>query len=90
MIDTPTSLAGGDNLQPAPKDTIDAIEAIWKTRRDAIHPGRQHTLTCQKAEVEFFAGAMSALQAMGYQYPAYWVIAIMSGRRIPEIKKVTK
>ena len=86
---TPITLAGGD-LQPAPKDLTAAIELTWAARRDTQHPGRQHTITCQKAEVEFFAGAMAAMQALGYQPPTYWVICIMTGRRLPELNKAKK
>ena len=86
MLDTPVSLAGGDNLQPASPDVTKAIETVWAARRDTQHPGRQHTLTCQKAEGEFYAGAMAAMQTLGLQPPAYWVICIMTGRRLPELK----
>lgn len=87
---TPITLAGGDDLQPAPKDLTAAVEEVWVSRRNTQHPGRQHTIACQKAEVEFFAGAMAAMQTLGYQPPTYWVICIMTGRRLPELNKAKK
>lgn len=69
-----------------------AIEKQWKGRAEArgLKPG---SAAYSKAEVEFFTGAMSALNAvfpnteddrLSPMVPVLWVINAMSGRPIAE------
>lgn len=72
-----------------------AIEAMWRGRakEQSLKPG---TKTYAKQELEFFTGAMAALNAvfpnekpdqLSAAVPVRWVINALSGRPIaPEIK----
>jgi len=77
------------------RPVIDKVEAQWLTRAKAqfLNPKTQ---AYKKAEVEFFMGAMAALQAMDpdapegqmtTSIPPIWVINIMSGRNVVEVPK---
>jgi hypothetical protein len=78
------------------KDTTEvrqAIEQSWRSRATAqgVKPG---SVASRRAEVEFFAGAMAAMQALfpnednpdaiSKLVPPIWVINIMSGRPVVE------
>lgn len=75
--------------------TKEAIEQAWLSRAKAqyLKPG---TVKYRTAEVEFFAGAMSTLQALfpnedpsrlSAAVPPIWTICAMSGRPIVEVAK---
>ena len=66
-----------------------SIEQQWMRRSDVqgLTPGSKKYA---QAEVEFFAGAMAALGAQGFEVPACWVVAIMSGRPVVERAKHAK
>lgn len=68
-----------------------AIEKRWLDR--AAHNFKKGTKAYSTAKIEFFTGAMAALHAVlsqeeniaqdeisGYSMPAFWVLALMSGR----------
>jgi len=65
-----------------PADVREAIVAQWHSRAKVQGLGKPTSAKYLNARAEFFAGAMTALGAMGYQPPAYWVIAIFTGREI--------
>lgn len=73
------------------------IEQVFRNRLEQAHglnlPADKRKLTSAKiraAEVEFFAGAMAAIQELSdapdkadkLQAPPIWVISLMSGRSI--------
>lgn len=71
-----------------------AVEEGWKQRviGQDLTPG---SMKYRRAEVEFFAGAMTAMNAvmpaenpqnMGPAVPAIWIINAISGRPIVEVK----
>lgn len=62
------------------------IEQQWMRRSDA-HGLKPGSSKYAKAEAEFFVGAMAALDAQGFELPAYWAIAIMSGRPVVDRAK---
>lgn len=68
--------------QPAPAAMLDQIEQQWRSRAKAQGlPGPQ-SITYQKAEAEYFVGAMATLDVCGYAPPMRWIMAIMSDRSI--------
>jgi hypothetical protein len=79
-----------------------AIEQAWRDRVEAqglkgapIPPDGRGSVTYRKAEVEFFAGVMAALQVlhpnttepglMSNAIPAGWVLHALSGRPIVDM-----
>ena len=75
-----TDQTPADQVFP-PADVREAIVAQWHSRAK-VQGYRDGSNEYLNARAEFFAGAMTALGAMGYQPPAYWVIAIFTGREI--------
>lgn len=68
--------------QPAAPDLLRHIELQWLDRaRVQGLPGLKSPVY-QKAETEFFVGAMAALDACGYAPPIKWVMAIMSAGNV--------
>ena len=76
-------------------NTKEKIETMWLKR--AVDQGLSFkSKTYRKQEVEFFAGAMAAIEAMdesprelgtmSKQVPVIWIINIMSGRPVVERK----
>jgi hypothetical protein len=65
-----------------PSDLLAAIEQHWLGRAKMQNMPGPTSLTYKKAEIEFFAGAMAALDAGGFTIPAKWVMAAMSGRNV--------
>lgn len=63
----------------APAELLRAIEQNWKQR--VIGGSAQNSA---RVELEFFAGAMSALSHLGFDIPVTWVMKGLSGRRIVE------
>lgn len=74
------------------------IEKQWLSRAKTQGLGNPKSARYRKAEIDFFVGAMTALQAMqdpseGQEnklsslVPPYWVINIMSGRNLVEVPK---
>ena len=64
------------------KEQKAAVEAEFRYRSETQHLNPV-TKAFARAELEFFVGAMSALKSVsGYEYPADWVIKLMSGRTI--------
>lgn len=63
----------------APAELLRAVEQNWKHRvlNDASRGSARD-------EVEYFAGAASALYHAGFEIPVGWTIKIMSGRRVVE------
>lgn len=57
------------------------IEQIWMRRSDS-QGFKPKSAKYASAEVEFFVGAMAALGAQGFEIPAFWTMAIMSGRPV--------
>ena len=78
------------------RPTYDAIEKQFVSRFFGQHAQyKKGTKAYEKAKAEFFTGAMSALYATlsqrddmteqevnGYSMPAFWVLALMSGREL--------
>lgn len=73
----------------------EAIEQAWLSRAKAQH-WKAGTAVYRTAEVEFFAGAMTTLQAvlphpepdkLSSAVPPGWFICAMSGRPIVEVAK---
>lgn len=71
---------------PTPEATRKHIEADWIQRADqqGYKPG---TKAYQDKELEFFVGAISALNSQGYSAPPRWFINAVRGDPIVEIKK---
>lgn len=76
------------------EDWINNVEAMWRSRA-ATQGLKPKSAAYRKAELEFFAGAMSAINAifpsddptrMSGKVPIKWVINAMSGRPIVEDK----
>jgi hypothetical protein len=64
------------------KEQKAAVEAEFKERVVATKL-KAGTKTYKNAELEFFVGAMTALKTVAnYEYPADWVLKLMSGRSI--------
>ena len=63
-----------------------SIEQQWMRRSDA-QGLKPKSAKYASAEVDFFVGAMAALGAQGFEVPAYWVMAIMSGRPVVDRTK---
>ena len=74
------------------------IEKQWLSRAHAQQLGKPQSMKYRRAEIEFFCGAMTALQAMqdpseGQEnklsslVPPYWVVNVMSGRNVVEVSK---
>jgi hypothetical protein len=64
------------------KEQKATVEADF-TARAVMQKLKPGTKAFAHAELEFFVGAMSALKSVGgYEYPADWVIKLMSGRSI--------
>lgn len=77
---------------------IDYIEKQWLSRAKAQNLGKPNSVRYRKAEIEFFVGAMTALQAMqdpseerlnvlSSLVPPRWVVNIMAGRNVVEVSK---
>lgn len=77
---------------------IACIEKQWLSRAQAQGLGKPKSIRYRKAEIEFFVGAMTALQAMqdpseGQEnklsslVPPRWVIRIMAGDNVVEVPK---
>lgn len=65
-------------------ETKAQIEALWRSRADTQ---RYTKAKGQQAELEFFVGAMAALQTLGWEAPMSWAISAMRGDPIaPEAK----
>ena len=76
----------------------DNIEETFLRRFDEANNGpKKGTKAYEKAKIEFFTGAMAALHAVlasplteteseqeenGFSMPAFWVLALMSGRTL--------
>jgi len=82
-----------EKLKTRMKPIYDAIEQRFMGRMKPENGGpKKGSKTYDRAKGDFFAGAMSALNAMlseedlpetminGYSMPAFWVLSIMSGR----------
>ena len=83
-----------DTMRPV----YDNIEQTFLRRFDEANGGpKKGTKAYEKAKVEFFTGAMAALHALlasplteteseqeenGLSMPAFWVLALMSGREL--------
>lgn len=73
------------------------IEDMWRARAK-VQGFKPHTKAYKNAELEFFIGAMAALNAlhpgadgnMSALVPPWWVIAPLSGRNIVEKEKETQ
>lgn len=78
------------------QDIAPKVEALWATRARnlALNP---KSMAYKRAEVDYFSGAIAALQAMfpneenpnllSKAVPVGWPICIMSGRPIVDLKK---
>lgn len=64
---------------------INKVEAGWKSRMRTQGMIPHHVKT-QRAEIEYFIGAMAALDAAGFVMPPRWVVTIMSGQRICQME----
>lgn len=64
--------------QQAPDTLLRQIELQWLDRARVQGLPGPKSLTYQKAETEYFVGAMAALDACGHAPPIRWVMAIMS------------
>jgi hypothetical protein len=72
-------------MSDLPQLTKEQKAAVEKEFRERVVATKLKagTKTFQNAELEFFVGAMTALKTIaGYEYPADWVIKLMSGRSI--------
>lgn len=64
------------------KEQKTAVEKEFRERVVATKL-KAGTKTYKNAELEFFVGAMTALKTVAnYEYPADWVLKLMSGRSI--------
>lgn len=70
-----------ETKSPVPAAIRTSIEDQWRQRAQA-QGLRPKSAAYRTREVEFFVGAMSALVASGHEIPAYWSMAIMSGRPV--------
>jgi len=77
------------------KEQQATIEKRWLARAEAQEL-KPNTMAYKRAEVEFFAGAMTALEALApcpedkmQHSPPIWVINIVSGRPVVDRSKVT-
>lgn len=70
------------------RDVLGSIENMWISRAKA-QEYKHGSAAYNKAEVEFFAGAMASLTAYSGVdvVPPAWVIMVMSGRNIVEKKR---
>lgn len=76
-------------------EVIRVIEEAWLARAAARGYGKPSSAKYKNMEAEFFIGAMAALNArdpdadpskMSSAVPPKWVVCLMSGRNIVEVK----
>lgn len=70
------------------------IEQGWLARTKTMEYGKPHTVTYRRKEIEFFCGAMQALNAVMPRddgritdlVPPAWILNPMTGRNVVEAK----
>lgn len=63
------------------KELMNWIEAQWVKRAGTMGYERGSD-EYREAQLEYFVGAMAAMEGMGLGIPPYWCIALMTGRDI--------
>ena len=66
----------------ASPEQLAAIEATWLVRAKLQNLPHPTSPVYRAKEAEFFIGAMSTLEALGYSVRPAWAIQIMSGRNV--------
>ena len=66
----------------APAEIMTAIEQHWKGRTKTQNLPNPKSPRYRDAEVEFFSGAMAALDACGYSIAPKWAMRIISGQNV--------
>lgn len=86
-VDTYKSQAYRDEVR-------EEVEQLWLRRAKEMEYGKPHTITYRRKELEFFTGAMAALQAVMPRdddrltelAPSAWVLNTISGLNIVEVE----
>jgi hypothetical protein len=68
---------------PITKEQQASIEAGWRSRAATQGYNPRH-MEYKRAELEYFMGAMQALDSLGLSGPPIWIFNVVGGRPIVE------